>query len=501
MLTQEHLALRRLRPWKRFHVRLTALYGAAVLLVLVAMGIVFYRVALDAELDGLKDRLLATAITLATTLDAEGLNAVRTQADADHPALRDTLRQFSEICGRYPRINAIYVMRPTDDPNWLEIVADYMPGDTEAMVPGEHYDATTLPVMRRGLEVPAVEQEPFRDEYGLTISGYAPLSTTAGEPVGLVGLDLDARRLDEIRGAVLQTTLWVFGAAALLLAGLGMLVGRNLKRPLMVIMGASGKVAAGKLETRVVVDRDDEFGLLGENFNHMAEGLQEREFIRDTFGRYMSEDVARTLLSSPDRIALGGEERDVTVLLSDIRGYSTISEHLGPTQVVELLNEYLGAMNEVIEAHRGCVIEYLGDAILAVFGAPNEMAEHAAVAVRCAAAMRDRLSELNRQWDASGVASLWQSLGFTELRARVGLHTGRVVAGNLGGEKRMKYAVTGDTVNLAARLEQLNKELGTEILFSDAVRERLPADLRERTVERGAHSVKGREKAVATWSI
>jgi adenylate cyclase len=465
------------------------------------MGVVFYRVALAAELGGLRDRLLATAITLSMMLDAEGLDHVRGPEDVDHPAFRDALRRFEQICAHYPRIHAIYVMRPTSDPLVLETIVDYTRSEVEVAPPGEPYDTTPVPVMRQGLLAPAVEQEPFRDEWGLTISGYAPLATASGRPVGLVGLDFDARRVDEIRLEVLETTLVAFGLAGLLMVGLGVLVARNLKRPLSVVMTASEEVASGKLDTRVSVAREDEFGLLGDNFNRMAEGLQEREFIRDTFGRYMSEEVARSLLSRPELLALGGEEREVTVLFSDLRGYSSVSERLRPTEVVALLNEYLGAMNEIIEAHRGCVIEYLGDAILAVFGAPNELPEHATAAVRCAAAMRERLVELNRGGEARGVAAQWQALGFEQLAARVGIHTGRVVAGNLGSKTRMKYAVTGDTVNVAARLEQLNKQLGTEILFSGDVRERLAEDVRELTVERGSHLVKGRDGEVATWSI
>ncbi|MBN1947682.1 MAG: HAMP domain-containing protein [Bradymonadales bacterium] len=491
-----------LSPWNRFHVRISAAYSLAVLAVLAILSGVFYRVGLESELDGLRNRLLATAITLAVTLDADQISQIDSPEDTSLPEYQRVMEQFESICSRYPGITSMYVLLSTDTPNQLRFAVDYTPRDSQDQTtPGDPYDASSLPVMIQGLAEPAVEQEPFRDEWGLSLSGYAPLVTSDGRHVGLVGLDVDATRVDQIKRRVGLFSGTVFGLAAILLAVLGLFVGRSLRRPLATVMGASNEVARGNLKARVDVERKDEFGLLGENFNYMAHGLEERDFIRDTFGRYVSREVVSTLLDTPGAIELGGEEREVTVLLSDIERYSTIAEQLSPTQVVEMINAYLSAMNDIIDHHRGCVIEYLGDAILAVFGAPNKLPDHPAAAIRCAVEMRQRLAELNREWDSTGLSQLWKQKGIPILRTRIGIHTGTVVAGNLGSPSRMKYAVTGDTVNIAARLEALNKDLKTEILVSSTTWDQLSDDLKSQAVDRGDHQVKGRGQAIHVFSI
>jgi adenylate cyclase len=281
----------------------------------------------------------------------------------------------------------------------------------------------------------------------------------------------------------------------------GLLVARAVRRPIERIVDVSGEIAGGNLNARVALARRDEFGVMGRRFDDMAVKLEEREHIRRVFGRYVSEDVARKVLSSPDASRLGGEEREVTVLFNDLRGYSTVTEGIAPIETIQLLNEYMGAMGTIIDAHHGCVLEFIGDAIVAVFNAPAEVPDHAEKAVRCARAMVARLGELNRTWEASGLAKLWQGRGMKELGARIGVHTGRVVAGTLGTSTRVKYGVIGDTVNVTARVESLNKDLGTELLVTRETWARLPDDLTAAGKPRGEHPVKGRQASVTVYSF
>lgn len=227
--------------------------------------------------------------------------------------------------------------------------------------------------------------------------------------------------------------------------------------------------------------------------------VRDREHIRRTFGRYVNEEVVRAILASGD-LQLGGEEREVTILFSDLRGYSTILENLPPTEAVSLVNEYLGEMAALVQHHQGTVLEFIGDAVLAVFSAPLPLEDHAQHAVSCALAMRERLGELNEAWEASGKDAAWKSLGMDALGARIGIHTGVVVAGNLGGMTRMKYGVIGDTVNVAARLEALNKKLDTTILVSGDTWARLE-QAPEQGRSTGEHQVKGRERVVEVWAV
>ncbi|MCB9734743.1 MAG: adenylate/guanylate cyclase domain-containing protein [Deltaproteobacteria bacterium] len=487
-----------LRLWQRIHVRLTAVYGLALLLVLTPAAVFVYHLAVDAELANLWSRLRLTAVSLAGLVDADRLAAIDA---ADDPYRVELVRRFTAIIEREPELASIYVFARTPDPRRLRFLVDTDVRAAPAAF-GDLYDATRYDNMIAGFDHPAVDHDPVPDAWGVSISGFAPIRPSGGGPArALLGVDVDAARVDRMKARLLGVAAATYaGALALLvLASLG--VARLLRRPMARIVSGTEAIAAGDLTARVAIDRDDELGVLGRHFDAMAAGLEERDFIRATFGRYVSEDVARKLLANRTGGGLAGEERRVTVLISDLRGYTRLSEHLEPPQILALMNQYLEAMNDVIDAHGGCVIEFLGDGILVVFGAPDALPDHAERATRCALAMRARLDALNDAWEGDGTAELWQARGVPRLSARIGVHTGAVVAGSLGSRVRLKYAVLGDTVNLAARLEAMNTALATDILVSQDVHDALPAELRARATPHGAQAVKGREQQVAVYSL
>jgi adenylate cyclase len=489
-----------LRGWRRLHIRLTALYGGVTLLALTLLGYSVFDQGVKSEIGGLQRRLRSTVSSLAAAIDADAVAALPATGRDWTPLHRALLQRFADVAQGDSDVDSIYLLKPTQEPTRLRFVVDYVKRGPKGK-PGEIYDAAKVPVMLEGFSHPAVESKPVSDEFGTTLSGYAPVLSRAGRSVAVVGVDVDASRLAEIRRDVLRNIALSFGFAVLSLGAVAALVARNLRGPLSRIIEAATAISRGDLTTRVGLQRGDELGLMSQHIDLMADQLQDREFIRETFGRYLSTKIATEVLSQRAGITLGGEERVVTVLFSDIRGYSTISEQMSPAQVVAMLNLYLGAMNEIIDQHRGCVIEFVGDAILAVFGAPHYMADHSEQAVRCAIAMQQRQKELNAEWRKSGMARTWEESGITELSTRIGIHSGPVVAGNLGSQTRMKYSVIGDSVNVAARLELLNKELGTDILISRDVYLQLPVDLMDGAVERGIHKVKGREHPVKVYAV
>lgn len=492
-------SIQKMRLWHRFHLRLTAVFGGAVLLTLVAMGVLAYQIGVSTEVDGLRQRLRAVVTSLAETVPAAEISQIPVE-NTELTTLHETLlEQFKRIAQSDPDIDSIYVLRPTLEPTKLRFLVDFTKREKQG-VPGETYSAKGLPVLLRGFEEVSVEERPFMDEFGLTLSGYAPVFDAEGHAVAVVGIDVLVDRINILKQRVATATLWLFGIAVAFVSILSLLVAGSIRKPLSLMVRAATAISQGDFSTRVSIHRNDEFGVLASHFDHMAADLKEREFLRDTFGRYVSKDVASAVLAGgvPD---LGGEERVVTILFIDLKNYTTISERLSPVQMVEMLNRYLAAMSEVIDRHRGCVIEFLGDAILAVFGAPHYFIEHAEEAVKCAAEMRERLAELNQEWADLGFAVQWQRNGVEKIEARVGIHTGPVVVGNLGSPSRMKYAVIGDSVNVAARLETLNKDLGTSILLSDDVKSRLSGPWVERVTDHGEHSVKGRSQKVRIFSV
>jgi class 3 adenylate cyclase len=198
------------------------------------------------------------------------------------------------------------------------------------------------------------------------------------------------------------------------------------------------------------------------------------QFIRRTFGRFLSDDIVDSLLDTSAGSHLGGEKRQVTILMADLRDFSVTAESLAPETVVTIINNYLGAMTEVIMAHQGTIDEFIGDAILAIFGAPTLRDDDAERAVACALAMQHTMTEVNARNRAAGLPEV--SMG-------IGLHTGEVVVGSIGSEKRAKYGVVGAAVNLASRIESYT--LPGQILMSESTRSAVSAPLRidgERTV-------------------
>ena len=491
--------LQNLKLWRRLHIRLTVLYGSATLFALTLLAINIYQNNIDSEVKALQRRILATAVSLAKSINGDTITALPAQPALWRGMQIDLIRRFRETAQADQEIRSIYLLRPGRQPNKLAFIADYESHGTAGKA-GELYDAADIPVMMQGFAKPTVEKEPVRDRFGLTLSGYAPVQASSGQSAAVLGVDVDARRIEQIRLRVLQSTLLVFVIAILLMALIALLVARVLQAPLSRLISATGAVARGDLTTRVELNRSDELGLMSSHFDIMVNQLQDREFIRETFGRYLSQQVANEVLSQRSGITLDGEERVVSVLFSDLCAYSSISEQMSPQQIVSLLNDYLGSMNEIVDRHGGCILEYVGDAVFAVFGAPYYRIDHAEQAARCAICMHESLVRLNQEWQRSGKAEAWQRNGIESIRMRIGIHAGQVIAGNLGSRSRMKYSVIGDTVNVASRLEGLNRDYGTDIIISRDVWQSLPIELAELFSDQGHVSVKGREQTVRIYA-
>ena len=195
---------------------------------------------------------------------------------------------------------------------------------------------------------------------------------------------------------------------------------------------------------------------------HYLNELNQKNFIRGIFGQYVSSNVVNDLINNPEKLRLGGERKNLTVLFSDIAGFTTFAEKKQPEELVVLINEYLNEMSEIIIDNEGTLDKYLGDAVMAFWGAPVELENHAFKACLSALQMQEKLIDLRSKWSASGELPI---------RIRIGINSGNVIVGNIGGQKRFDYTVLGDDVNLASRLEGANKEYGTNIMISDSTYE------------------------------
>lgn len=190
------------------------------------------------------------------------------------------------------------------------------------------------------------------------------------------------------------------------------------------------------------------------------------KLLSETFGRFLSDEIVRQLLDTPDGLMLGGKKRTLTIMMSDLRGFTAMSEQMDPQSLIAMLNHYLGAMTDVIQRYNGTIIEFIGDGILAVFGAPLASDHHASDAVAAAVAMQMQMQAVN-DWN--------RDRGFPTLEMGIGINTGEVIVGNIGSEKRTKYGVVGSHVNLCGRIESYT--VGGQILISPQTRAMIPSDL------------------------
>jgi class 3 adenylate cyclase len=263
----------------------------------------------------------------------------------------------------------------------------------------------------------------------------------------------------------------------------------NLTEILDTQLAAMDEISRGNLEKQVPILSTDEFARVAEKTNLMMLGLKERDFCRSSFDKYVSPEISRKILD--DAIAPSGEILDVTILFVDLRNFTGFTEKRSPMDVVEMINRYFSEMEGVISNHGGMVLQFIGDEIEAVFGALEPDGNHPDQAVAAALAMRAALQRLNTERRATGE---------TEIYHGIGIHSGPVLAGNVGSSKRKAYSMLGDTVNLASRLQVLNKKLATDILISGETRNRLVSStIRLRPM--GQHTLKGKTETVAVYAV
>jgi len=298
--------------------------------------------------------------------------------------------------------------------------------------------------------------------------------------------------------------LWTPGPVLLLVAALGVLLGgAALFRSSWVLYAAGLLILAGLfLFAWYELVHFRLFPLVSTGGSVFAVGFgmiagiewgvtRERSFIKGAFAKYVPEKVVHQLLLKPELLRLGGEERVVSVLFSDVAGFTTISERMSPTELVHLLNEYLTEMTRIVLDEGGIVDKFEGDAVMAEFGAPLELPDHADRAVRAGLRMQRRLRELRRAW---------REQGLPELRCRVGINTGAMVVGNMGSDQVFDYTVMGDAVNLASRLEGANKRYDTYLMISEFTLKALTADaFRTRVLD--VIRVKGKTEPVKVYEV
>lgn len=317
----------------------------------------------------------------------------------------------------------------------------------------------------------------------LSLRGKLVVWAVTGTAIPVVALAFTAR--SELGGGPL-----VLGYVALAMLGLNFLQGRLITSSVLEPLGELGRqmqrVQADDLSARVSVRSADDVGALAAGFNAMVDGLARGEEVRATFGRYVSPRVMEKILSG--QVAQDGEVRVATVLFVDLRGFTAMSEKRSAREVVKVLNRYLEVLVEAVVSNGGVVDKFIGDAVMAAFGAPVSQGDDALNAVRAGLAMVKGVEALRATQLAQGEPAM--DIG-------VGIHTGEVLAGNVGSARQLQYTLIGDTVNTASRIEQLTKSLGVRVLVSEATWRAVKGRVVGRALE--PVEVKGKEQKLVLY--
>lgn len=308
-----------------------------------------------------------------------------------------------------------------------------------------------------------------------------------------LGVALAESLVREAQWRTAPQLILTFIAGVLALIGLGVVVAQLIAVPVFRLLEASQEIGSGNLNVRVSIQANDEIGRLTRGFNRMVVDLRNREFIREMFGRMVSEDVREAVLN--DQVDLGGEARDVTVLFVDVRGFTSMVEKSAPQEVVNLLNQFFNVVTGATQSHHGGVNYFGGDSVMAIFGAPivRPIKETIQQAV---------LAALDIQWGVLVMNADRISKGLAPVRYGIGIDSGPVVAGNMGSPDRFTYTVIGDVVNVAARLQDISREFPrTPTLIPKSVVDVVEGELAVEFRYLNDFSLKGREKPVATYGI
>lgn len=261
-----------------------------------------------------------------------------------------------------------------------------------------------------------------------------------------------------------------------------------LSRPIRRLMEGTRRIAEGDFAVSLAIPSRDEIGALTDAFNQMARSLGEKEHIKRAFSRYVAREVVDQILKDPEHLVLTGERREVTVLFCDVRGFTPMAERLSPEEVVALLNNFYNLMIDTIFRYQGTVDKFLGDGVMAVFGAPIYRKDHAVQAVRAALEIQGGIRALSDRLVAEGKDAI--AVG-------IGVNAGEAIAGTVGTDERMEYTVIGDNVNLAARLE--SNALAGQILISEQTYRMVQAQVTARSL--GKIKVKGKQGEIGVYEV
>lgn len=476
-------------------------YRTKVLILLLAMSITTNGIALlfiyskfkGILFEQVRSQVLSIAATTSSLINGDIHKDIKGPQDESSRAyveLQNLLRRSRDANRRDDvYIKYMYTLtQSSKDDRIIKFGVDAEENPKDKSTAGEIYRGE----FGNPFKIDAYQVDPhfIQDQWGIWLSANAPIKDSSGKVIAALGVDMAAKEVVKKVNDVFIIILSVFASAVVITLVVAFFISKQASKPLYALKKTLDEIGKGNLDAQIEIKTKDEFGTVALAVQSMTKGLQERERLKFALSRYVSQPMLDSVIMSGNMPSLKGERRRITVLFSDIRGFSSMSEGMPPEQVVELLNEYFERMIEIIFRNHGTLDKFLGDGIMAIFGAPFDDPNHEEHAVRAALEMQQELQNLCQKW---------QTEGRHPIRAGIGINSGIAIVGNIGSSRRMEYTVIGDTVNLAANLEPVTKDLGVDILISEYTLNAVRGIFKVKHM--GAVHVKGRHEPINTYTV
>ncbi|HEY5768563.1 MAG TPA: adenylate/guanylate cyclase domain-containing protein [Terrimicrobium sp.] len=459
-----------------------------------------YRPTKQLFMDLMRTNVLSIAATAAAMIDPDSHNGIRTRSDQDTPAykqLEEKLRLARDANRRRDiHVKYIYSMRPyPQDPKTAEFVLDAEEDGVNKSNVGDVYKSSN-PNYLVHLNDFQADEEFVRDQWGLWLTANAPIRDASNQTVGAVGVDISATEAIQRLTSLFWNGALALGVSLVAAYFLASFASRRIARPLITIRNAVERIAAGDYSQTLKLSSKDEFGEVANALNKMTIGLQQREDLKSALARYVSEDILNEIIYAGRPSELYSQRKKVTALFADVRGFTNFSEQLSPEETVAMLNDYFEKMIDAVFKNFGHLNKFMGDGLMALFGALRDDEFQEEHAVQAALDMRTALKDLQEKW-ATSESRAREALA--SLRIGIGINTGLAIVGNIGSKQRMEFTAIGDSINLASRLEQATRDRQADILVSEftyvATRSRFPFE------PLGEISLKGKTESARTFTI
>jgi class 3 adenylate cyclase len=470
---------------RSLRVSLSFAFIALILLACLILGAALYLILRQQLESALKERLGDMTTIAAMLIDGDEHLILQDPKDMDGPIYAKYRVQFARFRAEHPDIRYLYSMRRLASGE-LMFVLDSGTSEEEFSPLGSIYESTDMEFLT-AFDQPNqvhVMSNLQTDQWGTWLSALAPIKTSTGQVDGFLGMDIAADLITQNELRILFIIIGIAAAVATIGMIAGLLVSGRIAKPLLIVAAEMEKIQRFQLAPGVFPPSQiREVVIMETALENMKKGLR-------SFRRYVPADVVSQLVTLQKEAVLETSKETLTVFFSDLENFTGAAEKVGVEKISSILGHYFEAMTQTLQEHKATVDKFIGDSVMAFWNAPFLDPDHAYRA--CTAALACTKAVL-------ALGPIWREHGLSGLRTRIGINTGPALVGNIGYAERLSYTALGDTVNLASRLESLNKYYGTTILISESTWKGLYGRIPGRLVDRVA--VKGRSQAGGIYQI